>query len=278
MTRTSRNTVRALGVGAAAFALALAAPVMASAHDGENHAPTCDTAETDFVGAALTFNVEDSGGCNDDDGDELKVLSVGSVTGPGSAKVGDGATSVVYTGTDDLDGTATFTALVSDGHDGEPTEWNFKITYNVAFKLEAIDDEFPGKVNTPITGDVDSNDVGADRAAITLLSEPQHGKLDFNEKTGEFTYTPDKDWSGTDTFTYQLKAGKFTDTATVTIKVSPEGGAGGPGTSPSPSPSKTKGPLAKTGSSLTTLGFIGGGVLIAGAGALLVARRRRIEV
>ncbi|HEY1175587.1 MAG TPA: Ig-like domain-containing protein [Phytomonospora sp.] len=275
MTRTSRNTVRALGVGAAAFALALAAPAMASAHEGENNKPTCGNAEMDYVGETLTFNVADGTGCEDKDGDELTITGITGFTGIGSAEVGGDKTSVVYTGTDALDGSASFTALVTDGHDGEPTEWNIKVNYEIAFELIATDDAFTTKVNTPATGNVVSTDKGADRATISLLSEPQHGKLDFDEKTGDFTYTPDKDWSGTDTFTYQLKAGKFTDSATVTIKVSPEGGAGGPGTSPSPSPSKTKGPLAKTGSSLTTLGLIGGGVLIAGAGALFVARRRR---
>ena len=272
MTRTTRYTARALGVGAAAFALALAAPAMASAHDGENHAPTCDTARFTYTGGgALNFPVNDS--CRDEDGDELVVESVGSVDGPGSAaKSEDG---VSYTPSDDIDGVATFTALVSDGHEGEPTEWNFEITYEVPFELIATDDAFETKVNTAVTGNVTGNDKGADRAEITLLTEPEHGKLDFNEKTGEFTYTPDKDFSGVDTFTYELKGGKLVDSGKVTITVRPEGGGGGPG-SPSPSPSKTKGPLAKTGADLTTLGFIGGGVLIAGAGALFVARRRRV--
>lgn len=271
MTRTSRNTVRALGVGAAAFALALAAPAMASAED--NVKPTCEDVAFTFTGGdALSFQVDDS--CTDENAeDELTVTDISAVDGVGTATIGADGKSVVYTGTDDLDGSAKFTATVSDGHEGEAS-WGFSISYDLPFDLIATDDSFPTKVNTAVSGNVTGNDKGADRANITLLSEPKHGKLDFDEKTGEFTYTPDKDWSGTDTFTYELKAGKVTDSATVSIKVSPEGGGGGPG-SPTPSPSKTKGPLAKTGTSLTTVGLIGGGVLLAGAGALFVARRRR---
>lgn len=270
MTRTSRYTARALGVGAAAFALALAAPAMASAD--EENPPTCSSADATFTGEVLTFQVDD--GCEPgSDGDELTITGVSSVDGEGTAVVSDDKKSVVYTGTDALDGSASFSATVSDGEGGE-AEWNFSIEYDIAFELIATDDAFETKVNTAVSGNVISNDKGADRAEITLVTEPAHGKLDFNENNGEFTYTPDKDFSGTDTFSYELKGGKVVDSGTVTIKVSPAGGGGGPG-SPSPSPSKTKGPLAKTGADLTTLGFIGGGVLVAGAGALFVARRRR---
>jgi len=270
MTRTSRYTARALGVGAAAFALALAAPAMASAD--EENPPTCSSSEATFTGDPLTFQVDD--GCEPgNDGDELTITGVSAVTGDGTATVSDDKKSVAYNGTDDLDGSARFSATVSDGEGGE-AEWNFSIEYDIPFELIATDDAFETKENTAVSGNVTGNDKGADQAEITLLTEPEHGKLDFNEQNGEFTYTPDKDFSGTDTFTYQLKGGKVVDSGKVTITVRPEGGGGGPG-SPSPSPSKTKGPLAKTGADLTTLGFIGGGVLIAGAGALLVARRRR---
>ena len=41
-----------------------------------------------------------------------------------------------------------------------------------------------------------------------LVSTTEHGELDFNEKTGGFTYTPAKDFFGADSFTYQLVESK----------------------------------------------------------------------
>ncbi|MEV0650348.1 Ig-like domain-containing protein [Phytomonospora sp. NPDC050363] len=274
MTRTSRNTVRALGVAAAAFALALAAPAMASADDEENQAPNCPISDDiTFTGAALTFQVGDH--CTDDDGDELTITAVSQVNGDGSVEAADDGKSLTFTGTDNPDGNATFEATVTDGKPDSTTQWKFVIDYDLPFELVATDDAFTGTEDKPVTGNVRSNDKPADRGAVELVSEPTHGKLVFDSKTGAFTYTPDKDWSGTDTFTYELVIGKLSDSAKVTIKISPEGGAGAPPTSTSPTPSKTKGPLAKTGADLATLGLVGGGVLAAGFGALLIARRRR---
>ena len=52
-----------------------------------------------------------------------------------------------------------------------------------------------------------------------LVSTTSHGTLDFNEKTGGFTYTPDKDFFGADTFTYQLVETKETDPLTSDVGV-----------------------------------------------------------
>ena len=52
-----------------------------------------------------------------------------------------------------------------------------------------------------------------------LVSTTSHGTLDFNEKTGGFTYVPDKDFFGADTFTYQLVETKETDPLTSDVGV-----------------------------------------------------------
>ncbi len=52
-------------------------------------------------------------------------------------------------------------------------------------------------------------------------SDPAHGSVSL-ASDGSFTYTPDGDWTGTDTFTYQASDGLwYSDPATVTITVTP---------------------------------------------------------
>ncbi|OWV14044.1 hypothetical protein B7989_00820 [Fibrobacter sp. UWB5] len=52
-----------------------------------------------------------------------------------------------------------------------------------------------------------------------LVSTTEHGELDFNEKTGGFTYTPAKDFFGADSFTYQLVESKADDPLTSNVAV-----------------------------------------------------------
>ena len=63
------------------------------------------------------------------------------------------------------------------------------------------------------------NDGGAATAA--LASGPQHGQLQL-DPDGSFTYTPERDFNGTDSFTYRAHgAGAASEPATVTIEVHP---------------------------------------------------------
>src|SRR5207302_5939888 len=71
--------------------------------------------------------------------------------------------------------------------------------------------------------DVDGDD-GNHLAAI-LVRPPVHGTLSW-DPSGVFTYTPDTDFAGFDSFTYQDDDGHATNNlsnvATVTLKVSAE--------------------------------------------------------
>jgi len=74
----------------------------------------------------------------------------------------------------------------------------------------AQDDEASTQEDTPVVIDVDSNDSDIDgdldlsSLAIVAGSEPQHGNVTIDPDTGEITYTPEPNWNGTDTFTYQI--------------------------------------------------------------------------
>ena len=75
-------------------------------------------------------------------------------------------------------------------------------------------------LNAPAPG-VLANDTDADMHAITaaLVDDVDHGVLNL-QADGSFTYAPDANWSGTDTFTYEAcDPAALCDTATVTITV-----------------------------------------------------------
>jgi VCBS repeat-containing protein len=75
----------------------------------------------------------------------------------------------------------------------------------------------------PVSGNVIGNDADADGDALSaaLLDGPSHGALDFTAD-GSFTYTPAANYSGADSFTYQINDGKANSgVATVQLAVAP---------------------------------------------------------
>ncbi|WP_348528634.1 choice-of-anchor K domain-containing protein, partial [Methanothrix sp.] len=91
---------------------------------------------------------------------------------------------------------------------------------------DAIDDKYETKTNVPLTVPApgvlwNDFDRGGLPLTVTEYTQPANGQVVINKNDGSFTYTPNQDFCGTDTFTYTItngKPGKF-DTATVTIKV-----------------------------------------------------------
>lgn len=68
-----------------------------------------------------------------------------------------------------------------------------------------------------------ANDRDADGDKLTkatnfIANAPDHGRVSTSED-GSFTYIPDKNFSGTDTFVYRVTDGKLTSVAQVTIRV-----------------------------------------------------------
>jgi large repetitive protein len=67
----------------------------------------------------------------------------------------------------------------------------------------------------------DSDDDAGDVLTVVIVDLPQHGTLDMNPD-GSFTYTPDEDFHGEDSFTYRATDGiAESNLATVTITVNP---------------------------------------------------------
>ncbi len=89
----------------------------------------------------------------------------------------------------------------------------------------ADDDSYAGYEDTTLTVTAASgvlandSDADADSLAATLVSDASYGTLTLSSD-GSFTYVPDDDCTGTDTFTYTVNDGTAdSETATVTIAV-----------------------------------------------------------
>jgi hypothetical protein len=104
---------------------------------------------------------------------------------------------------------------------------------------KAIDNAYTTSEDVDLTGNVltdetDDVDADGDDLSATLVTGPAHGDVVLNPD-GSFTYTPDADYHGTDTFNYRasdeggwhlhgffgLFGGGHSDIATVTITVNP---------------------------------------------------------
>ena len=107
-----------------------------------------------------------------------------------------------------FDGTEQFTYEVCDtNNECEKATVNLTIlkTTEGGPKPAANSDEFVSLDSTPLEGNLLLNDVNVSEWNIGTLpdTKPEHGKVEIN-KDGTFSYTPDKDFVGTDSFTYSV--------------------------------------------------------------------------
>jgi VCBS repeat-containing protein len=150
---------------------------------------------------------------NDTDVDS-DVLSLTAVleTGPAHGTLTPGADgSFVYMPDADFHGSDAFTYRASDGSAASNLA-TVTITVNpVPDAPVAADDAYATNEDTalsvPAPG-VLGNDADVDQSALAaiLVSGPSHGALTLNPN-GSFTYTPDADYSGPDSFSYQANDG-----------------------------------------------------------------------
>jgi VCBS repeat-containing protein len=82
----------------------------------------------------------------------------------------------------------------------------------------ATAEDTPLSVVSPGVLDNDIDDGNPDGLSAELVSEPAHGTLTLNAD-GSFTYTPNADFNGSDSFTYRASDGELTDEAVVHITV-----------------------------------------------------------
>ena len=116
-----------------------------------------------------------------------------------------------------------FSVTVNDG-DIDSNTLAATITYTAVNDApSAANDSFSGNEDNVIMGNIlsNDNDVDGDSLNTSLVSGPNNGSLNLNAD-GSFSYTPDADWNGIDSFTYSANDGALdSNVATVIIAVNP---------------------------------------------------------
>ncbi len=158
---------------------------------------------------------------SDVDGDDLTYTVSTSPTN-GTVDLDPDTGEFTYTPNADYNGSDSFVVTVSDGNGGTTTS-TVTIGVNpvndapVAEDLSLTTDE-----DTPVDGQIVASDVDGDTLSYTLTTIPANGTVDLDPDTGEFTYTPNADYNGSDSFVVTVSDGNGgTTTSTVTIGVNP---------------------------------------------------------
>jgi len=87
-----------------------------------------------------------------------------------------------------------------------------------------IEDDFLGLEDSLLWGDVLANDydVEWDDCIVFLVETALHGTVDIDSGSGVFSYLPDPDWFGIDSFTYNVYDGHmFSDVVVVILDIQP---------------------------------------------------------
>ena len=192
-------------------------------------ANTAPTAVADTYGAtedtALTVAAPGVlGNDTDADGDTITAVLVSGPAHGTLSLAGDG--SFTYTPGLNFFGADSFTYRASDGTalSGPAT-----VNLNVAAVNDvpvALDDSATTNEDVPALIDVLSNDTdvegGLPPSGVSVVLGPTHGGAAVDPTAGAITYTPQANFHGSDSFTYQVcDAAAACDTAVVTITVLP---------------------------------------------------------
>ena len=156
----------------------------------------------------------------DAEGDSLSATLVAGPTHGTLVLTSDG--TFTYTPDADYTGTDSFTYTAGDAALTDSALVTVSIS-SVNDVPVATGDSFTTDEDTPVSGNVLTNDVDVegDSLTATLVDGPTHGNLVLNAD-GTFTYTPDADYHGTDSFTYPATDGTATSAvSTVSIAVDP---------------------------------------------------------
>ena len=151
----------------------------------------------------------------------LQIVTPSVVSANGVTVTIDAAGNFTYTPPTGWTGSDTFdyTVRQDDGQQATAT-----VTITVDPLPQAQDDSLSTNANTAVSGSVLTNDSGMGIAnnPVIIRSLPTNGNVGFNYLNGSFVYTPHPNFSGWDSFTYEItdRNGQ-TSIATVSILVKP---------------------------------------------------------
>ena len=185
-----------------------------------NDAPTtADQSKTTAEDTALTGKIV----ATDVDGDTLSY-AVQSGTAHGTLVLNTATGDYTYTPSKDYNGPDSFTVRVSDGKGGfADSVVNVNVTPVNDAPITADQSKTTAE-DTVLTGKIVASDVDGDTLTYTIKagSAPTHGSVTLNAATGDYTYTPSKDYNGSDSFTVVVSDGKGgTVNSVVSVNVTP---------------------------------------------------------
>ncbi len=153
-------------------------------------------------------------------GQNYAVVTYTEITATDNCGVTVERTSGLASGAQFPIGTTVVTYVATDSS-GNQTECSFTVL--VKGTPVAVDDAVTTNEDTSVVISVLDNDSDPDGDILTIISNtnPSNGTVVLNED-GTFTYTPNANYNGPDSFEYTISDGNGgTDTATVTITVVP---------------------------------------------------------
>ncbi|OED61137.1 hypothetical protein A165_16815 [Vibrio tasmaniensis ZS-17] len=188
-----------------------------------NNDPTFVDNNNSPIGGTVSFTTNEDTPVNgtlsasDEDGDSLSFTKF---TDPSNGSVViDENGDWTYTPNENYNGDDSFTVEVSDGQGGTDT-----MTVNIG--VTPINDAPVGNdisvttdEDTPVSGSLTATDADNDQLTFSKGTEPSNGSVVVDEN-GNWTYTPDENYNGSDSFTVVVSDGQGgTDTITVDVGV-----------------------------------------------------------
>ncbi|MBK1810396.1 tandem-95 repeat protein [Clostridium sp. YIM B02505] len=158
---------------------------------------------------------------NNDSDVDRDTLTITSVTKPahGTAVINEDGT-ISYKPDANYNATDSFSYTISDGHGGTSTA-------TVSITVNAVNDAPTAPnysrvtpYNKSVTGRVVGNDIDGDRLEYSLKTSPVKGYVEV-DKTGVWTYVPNINYVGTDSFAVEVSdghGGKAVSTIDITVR------------------------------------------------------------
>ncbi len=184
---------------------------------GENDAPV---AANDAATTAEDTPIDVTNLLANDTDDDGQVLTVDSALEGTGGTVGVSGNTVTFTPTENFNGTATFTYVVTDGVASDTGTVTVTVTAvndaPVAVGDSGTTNEDAAVTFTALAGN--DTDVDLDTLAVSAVANPVNGSVALNG--GQPIFTPSANVNGSASFNYTISDGAGgTDTATVTITI-----------------------------------------------------------
>ena len=181
---------------------------------------------TDLTAADDTATTDEDTAVNGTVAANDSTTSGGTLTYAVATGVSNGTlvfnTDGTYTYTPDanFNGSDSFTYTVTDAASGESSTQTVNITVNPVTDLSAADDTATTDEDTAVNGTVAGNDSTTSGGTLTyaVATGVSNGTLVFNTD-GTYTYTPDANFNGSDSFTYTVTDAASGETATQTVNI-----------------------------------------------------------